>query len=297
MKKLENTATHFKVITSALILTAAILFAGGEIFASTPKVWTPEELTGGQLVQKCAPMTAGEEPVYQEDFKWGTPLLEMKSLFEKMYQSPKRLLNRLFWSEKQKQFILPIETLKGTEPAVVSETFIASVRAHLEQALQQGHADFGFFPDMGHNHFLIPDELWKSEYNSLDFNKLGEFYQKLFADSRVKMLYHTAEQLQMFDADHKLLPEKYIQYRYYTRNIVGKNTGERDLEVHFSRSGYNTVSNVPGYFWWGPGVDFHSNENGCFEYQSPSGLLRFDISNTSLPMKNIGNGSDDNSGF
>jgi hypothetical protein len=246
-------------------------------------------LAGANFKRFCAPPSPTEEYVYQDDFKWGLSLVEMKALFQKLYESPKRFINRVFWSEKEQNFIAPLEMIGGTKALVMSPLFISSLRAHLEQALKQGHADFGFFPDMGHNHFLIPQDVWDNEYSQIKIHDRNLFYQSIFADHRLKILYHTAEQLKMEDENRNLILDRYTQYRYYTRNVVGRNDGSKDLEIYYNNDPqrkFNTVGEVPGFYWWGAGVNFHSSENGCFEYKTADGkTMRFDISTSDLPIR------------
>jgi hypothetical protein len=290
---------NLRLIILSLFISGFAFAQEADFKAKNNMNWSPQKLSGINFKQMCSIPLENEEHIFQDDLKFGIPLAEMKLLFEKLYNEPKRMFNRAFWSEKQQSFIIPIEMPKemsGSQnslaPAVLDLNFIASVKSHLETALERGHADFGFFGDMGHNHFLIPKKTWDEEYNNLDFKKRNELYTKLYSDSRLKMLYHTAELLKMHDDNNKLINDPYVQYRYYTRNIVGTNNGQKSLDVYFDKSGsFNTVgaSSFKDYYWWSGGIYLHSNQQGCFEYEAvrdgKTEILRFDLSNTPTPMR------------
>ena len=127
---------------------------------------------------------------------------------------------------------------------------------------------------MGHSHFLIPDQIWKSKYDKYPVNQFSKLYTDLFSDPELKILYHTAEQLQLTDENKNVLNDSYIQWRHHTRNIVGTNDGDKKLNLlQNPESPSNTVNRLEGHFYYGGGYNISSNINGCFQYLKNGQIL------------------------
>ena len=230
---------------------------------------------------RCAPERAGEATVYSTDFKWGMSRDEIRSAATSMYNSEKRLAQRAFYDENTKTMIFPHIESQGGNVKIPAQ-FIKTIQRHVEKAFERGYVDALMFPDMGHSHFLIPNALYKKELEPLPVNKFNVLYEKIMQMKEVKVVYHTAEQLKVTDENKKLSEDQKLQWRYYTRNLVGHNTAEPDIELvnATAQSAANTMSesDAPGYHWWGGGFNIHANKNGCFAFKKGNKTLYFDLS-------------------
>ncbi len=243
------------------------------------------------VAQRCGPPAQDEPVVFADDFRWGYNLEDMSKRFEEMYASRKRLKDRAYYDQASGRFILPITETWGGE-AELSTRLIQNLRMHIEKALARGYAEFIFFPDMGHSHFFIPQAHWDAEYRDMPAAEYGKLYARLFADPQLKVLYHTAEQLEQLDEDDHLLPNRHMQWRFFTRNPVGDNdfAGRVDL-LHEPDSKANTARDYPGHHYFGGGFGFTATADGCFPYVHNGTVMYFDISMSELPYSsNAGSG-------
>lgn len=230
---------------------------------------------------KCQPERQGEVPVYNSDFKWGMTIEEIINKANEMYSADKRLAKRAYYDEVQKTFVFPEEADKGGNIKIPA-SFIKSITRHVEKAMERGYVDAVIFPDMGHSHFLVPRKFYDKEIAPLPVSQTNVLYEKIMKNSEVKVLYHTAEQLKSMNEQKKLLEDKQVQWRYYTRNLVGQNTAEPELELvnATAHSEANTAheQDFPGYAWWGGGFNIHANKNGCFSFKKAGKVYNYDLS-------------------
>lgn len=240
--------------------------------------WAIAGNTIPEIAQRCALPSSVEKPLYSNDFKWDFDLTTMMQRFTEIYQSPKRLPRRAFWDQRKQALKLPYDLDRGGD-IEVSEGFVQAVTRHIERAFELKYVDAVFFPDMGHSHLLIPEQLMKEKYDKYPVNKMSRMYQDLFRDENIQILYHTAEQLKTLGQDGNVLANPKIQWRHHTRNIVGQNNPTTDLLVlQNPDSKANTVHGVPGFSWWGAGFNLSAQKNGCFEYRAHGNVYRFDLS-------------------
>lgn len=208
----------------------------------------------------------------------------MLTRFAEIYESPARLGRHAYVDSLSGKIKLPYDPGRGGD-VVLPESFVASVRAHIESALRLEYIDAVFFPDMGHSHFLVPQKIYDEKYSKYPGAEFSRLYEDFMADPDLKIFYHTAEQLSMLDANKKLRPERRIQERFYSRNLVGDNRGEGRLELVQNRThSMNSVSEVPGYYWWGAGFNVSAHKDGCFIYNDRGVERYFDLSLYDLEM-------------
>ena len=235
-------------------------------------------IKSAQDAARCRPEPANAPSLRSSDFKWDYTLPELIRRFLEIYPSPKRLSKRAYWNAAKGRFELPYLAERGG-PIALPPSFMRSVARHAEDALTAAYVDGVFFPDMGHSHFLIPEGLWERQYAPYPVERMSRLFEELFADPKLEILYHTAEQLTTRAPDGELVDDPRTRFRYETRNIVGANTGARGLKVLTNpQSSANTVVAVPGYFWWGGGFNISANEEGCFAFVSNGRTTRFDLS-------------------
>lgn len=210
----------------------------------------------------------------------------MGKIFQQFYLSDRRLHQRAFWDVDTKQVKVAIRTKEGLKEATVAPRFLRTVQNQLRLALERRYAHYAFFPDMGHSHFLIPEKSW-STYSKIPEKDWHLFYEKVMDDEGLRIFYHTAEQLDLMDGAGDLLDDRLTQWRYFSRNILGPNTGaETYLEVVFVENphSFNTVRSYPKHIWYGAGFYLHSSRNGCFSYRLPDGAIHyFDFGFHSFP--------------
>jgi hypothetical protein len=243
----------------------------------------PVEIDWDAIAERCQPPKEGESVVYSNDFKWGYGFEEMGERFEEMYASGKRLKDRAYYDAASERFVLPLSEAWGKQ-TVASKRLVENIRLHIEKALASGYADYPFFPDMGHTHLFIPQEHWDSVYKDCEVSEFGERFTLLFDDPKLKLLYHTAEQLQVLDEDDNLLDDKHLQWRFSTRNLVGDNDGAGITNLlHEPDSKANTSRDLEGHQYFGSGFNITATKEGCFPYVHDGKAYYFDISMTDLP--------------
>jgi hypothetical protein len=226
----------------------------------------------------CRPEAEGSPRLYSNAFKWGYTLPALIQRFTEIYPVPERLGRRAYWNAEKARFEMPYLAERGG-PVAVPVSFVENVARHVQDAYAGGYIDAVFFPDMGHSHFLIPDKLWEERYGPIPIEDMSRMFEELFADPKLEVLYHTAEQLTTMKPDQTPVDEPRTRFRWETRNIVGKNDGARGLKILKNpESRANTVGEVPGYYWWGGGFNISANANGCFGVTTKDRVLRFDLS-------------------
>lgn len=231
---------------------------------------------------RCSPQTDDEARLYSGDLRWNQSLEEMAELYETIYASGKRLSARAYYDPAQERFLLPLDPDWGGD-VVLSERLIDSVRDHLELALQREYADFAFFSDMGHSHLFIPEARWSERYEPLGSHERATFYTQIFDDPELRVLYHTAEQLRQLDDDGNLLADRYLQWRYFTRNVVGDNRGGRTIEIAKDLTEKaNTVRDLEGHHFFGAGFNVSASKDGCFPFTVAGQTAYFDLSLSDL---------------
>jgi hypothetical protein len=230
-------------------------------------------------IKRCSANLVSEVPVYSSDFKWNLSLEEIRNLANVMYKSEKRLAKRAYYDEALKSYVFPMEASRGGL-VKIPEQFVKTIALHVEKAFARGYIDAVLFPDMGHSHFLVPLPFYKKEIEPIPLNQDNTLYEKIMKNKDIKVVYHTAEQLKVMGEDKKLIDNKQLQWRYFTRNLVGHNTADPDLELvnATATSQANTMSEMKGYYWWGAGFNIHANQNGCFTYKKDDKTMYFDLS-------------------
>jgi hypothetical protein len=225
---------------------------------------------GNEAALRCAPT---DHPlIYQSDFRWGMSLLEVAASFAEIYLSPKRLQKRFHTQNGQ----IYGEVAQGDEFALIPTHFVYSIKKHIETALERQYAEYVIFPDMGHNHFFVD----QAEYDAFDGETFADRMEALIGSPKTKILYHTLEQVAALDENQRLVDDQWLQWRHYTRNIVGDNQGLGQIEIYKNLdSKANTVGTAPeGFRYWGAGVNISANQQGCFSYEHKGQTYYFDAS-------------------
>lgn len=245
-----------------------------------------------RLLSHCAEPNGAEDVVWMNDFPFNPPreMSDLSDLFEETYERGQRLNRRAYFDPDLGEIRAPVPRFGLRPIATVPWHFVATVQTQVERALNQAYADYVFFPDLGHSHFLIPQESWDSIYSYLSSLRGPEFYEELLQDPELKILYHTGEQIRFFNEETgELLPDRYAQWRYFSRNPVGPNQAFRSfLQVLFNSTpgAYNTVRSLDGHRWYSSGFYIHASRNGCFSFRDSRGELKYyDLSFFSLPYR------------
>lgn len=251
-------------------------------FASTVAVNSVDDLNSpAELARRCAPETANDPKLFSGDFRWGYTLDELIAKFREVYASGKRLPRRMYWDAAAGTLALPTNENWGGRVRA-PEIFVESVRRHVESALRLKYVDGIFFPDMGHSHFYVPSAKWKA-ITGRPPERTSEIYEAFFNEPELKVLYHTAEQLRTLDAEGRPLPERPTLWRFFTRNILGDNRAQGNLEIISTPPGSmeskaNTVGEIPGYARWGAGFNISASNRGCYAFRRGEEILYFDLS-------------------
>lgn len=234
------------------------------------------------LKARCAPQTASDQVLMTRDFHWDYDLAGLLQKFADVVMGAKRLDRRASWDAAKNGVVLPYEASRGGSVKIPA-IFIKSVQRHVEEAFRSGYVDGLFFPDMGHSHFLIPDAKW-AVYQRMPVAEISKFYEQVMADPDLLVVYHTAEQLRMRQPDGRLVDDRHVQWRFFSRNLIGDNRGEGRLELHQEPThSYNTMSGLEGYYWYGAGFNISANKDGCFAALVHGKELRYDLSLYDLP--------------
>lgn len=231
--------------------------------------------------ESCLKETAGPY-VTQRDFKWGMTLEEIKKKSSEIYDSGKRLKNRAYFNGTN--VVMPISLFGGEGIVKLADQFLVSVQKHIEVGLERGYIDAVIFPDMGHSHFFIPKNYYETVLKPIPIERKAEMYELMLAHPDLKILYHTAEQLTMLGENKKPLDDRIIQWRFFTRNMVGHNKAQGKIELLHNRdSGYNTARSYDEkHRYWGAGFNITASKDGCFSYEFKGKKFYFDLSFSDL---------------
>lgn len=238
--------------------------------------------------ETCTAQKDGEPVVMNSDYSWHMSREDILAKQREIYRSGKRLQDRAYYDKTEDVIKAKVQTVsRGRQKMVVPDQILKSVRAHIESALKREYVDAIIFPDMGHSHYFIPQDFYDSEIGPLSSSEKALAYEKMLSHEGLKVLYHTAEQLKMIDPDdeeNKLIVDRKIQWRFYTRNIVGDNKGQGHLDiVHNEEHSHNTArSYEKGYKYWGGGFYISASKDGCFKYTKDGEAYYFDMNFTGL---------------
>lgn len=218
--------------------------------------------------------------LYSNVYKFGMSRDEMDQKYKEVYEMDARLLNSAYYDTNLDTFIST--SGKETELTKFPAHFVKSVILHVENALRLNYVNYIFFPDMGHSHMFVPQDYYDAEISPAD-GTLYDKYSMIYEAPGLKTLYHTAEQLQMVDDNNHPLSDRYLQWRFYTRNPIIDSNGNIEIHTNLEGKGFNTVHNLEGYKYYA-GFYISSNKNACFPYEKPDGSIEyFDLSAFSLP--------------
>lgn len=241
--------------------------------------------------KRCAPPTDEEPVIYGESFSGSYfSTEEMRDLYDKMYQSDERLLNRVGFYPDSKSFI-SMDKDDAETHTVFPEKAIKGVIRQVEEILKRDYARHVFFPDLGHSHLYIPMSYYKKAMVGQTKGPQHALEIALKAPG-LNVLYHTAERLKALNEDRELVKDRDVQWRFYMRNPTGDLSGNIKILKDFDLDkGHNTVSGsdqMPGYRYYF-GFSISANKSGCFPFETPDGkMMYFDLSAWDLPYKNAG---------
>ncbi len=241
--------------------------------------------TDNALIQleSCKRTGAIEEVVRSSEFSWGMSLGEIKAKEKEIYERGLRLSDRAY--VENGQAYLPITPYGQDEKKVqLSDRFIKSVIKHVEEGLKRGYIDALIFPDMGHSHLFVDQKFYDEVLKPIPIKENHKRYELMLNHPETRFLYHTAEQLSLLDKDKKLLDDRHIQWRFFTRNLVGGNKALGKMELlHNEGHSHNTARDYDeGFRYWGAGFYINGSKNGCFAYQREGKTFYFDLSLKSL---------------
>ncbi len=268
-----------------------------QLLAFVTHATSSHELTDqSRLLNQCRPEGTQDGKLFSSDFGWKYVLADITKLFTDAYGWDKRLPRRAYYDPTSRKFKLPYFEERGGD-IELSPHLVRSVISHIEGGLQKGYVDAIIFPDMGHSHFHIPKKKWDEKYNQMtsSIDKYTQFYEEVFRDPELRILYHTAEQIRTLDENKQPLLDRPVLWRYITRNFFTWNdeSGRFDFLRDFSvPGGANTVGNVEGHFLWSAGYNLSANKNGCFKYTYQGKDYYFDLSMYDLepdPSRRRGN--------
>lgn len=250
---------------------------------------------GEEVVRKshCGVQPNDEPAVYSSDFSWGMKLDEIKKKYQEIYKSGKRLKHRAWFDGEN--IVMPHKGLGQTINKVkLTDTFIKSVRGHVENAIRLGYVDALIFPDMGHSHLFIPHDTYEKVQRASG-RQTWKFYELIFQQPDLKMLYHTAEQLEMLDENKKPVDNRKIQWRFFTRNLVGGNQALGKVELlHNEGHSHNTAREYDEkHRYYGAGFNISASVDGCFPFKVNGETFYFDLSFYDLEPGSSSGSSDD----
>jgi hypothetical protein len=236
--------------------------------------------------ESCAPQPKGEEHLYESDFPWNQTLEDILKLDDVLYESARRLPRRAYKNSKG-EFVVPVNAGGKLKDAKLPSLFIKSITAHVEEAFKRRYVDALHFGDMGHSHFFIPQPFYDQVLDPIPVENMHLVYEKMFAHKDLKILYHSAEQLVMKSEDNQLLPDRHLQWRFFTRNLVGDNRGLGRMEfLHHETHNHNTANDYDsGFRYWGGGHYISANKNGCFPFTVNGRTRYFDLNLVGIDPK------------
>jgi hypothetical protein len=199
-----------------------------------------------------------------------TSYQELQSQFTSLYESGRRLPHRIYWDEALGTY--RGETSDGSVISVPAD-FLGHLRTEIELALQRGYGDFVYYSDLGHGHLLFPEK-------EAGLAEGAALWEKALRSPDAKVLYHTAELLQMrngYGPDAPLPQDPWLAWRYFSRNVLADNgTGENLAVLFAAPPAYNTVRSVDGYRELGTFL-LSSSKDGCLSYRQNGKVYYFDL--------------------
>lgn len=235
-------------------------------------------------VENCVRTGEEEDVLRASEFSWGMTLDEILQKEKDVYEKGFRLKARAYYEDGEVYLPYQVYGDKEEKKIKLTDRFMKSVIGHVEGALKRGYVDAVIFPDMGHSHFFLDQKYYDEVLSSIPVKEGHKRYELMLAHPETRFLYHTAEQLTMVDENKQLLPDRKIQWRFFTRNLVGgnKNLGKLEL-LHNETHSHNTSHTYEeGYRYWGAGFDLSATKNGCFAYKKNGKTYYFDLSLKSL---------------
>ncbi|CAM9891251.1 unnamed protein product, partial [Chrysoparadoxa australica] len=232
-------------------------------------------------VQKetCVRTGSNEKILKSSEFSWGMSLSDIKNKEKDVYERGLRLKERAYLENGI--VYLPYTPYGGEEQKVkLSERFLKSVIGHVENGLKRRYVDSIIFPDMGHSHLFIDQKFYDEVLADIPVKETHKKYELMLNHPETRFLYHTAEQLEMLNEDRTLKDDRHLQWRFFTRNLVGhnKNLGKIEL-LHNESHSHNTAREYQeGFRYWGAGFNISANKDGCFAYSHEGKTFYFDLS-------------------
>lgn len=237
---------------------------------------------------RCTPQEVDQDILVEQDFPWNQTLEDLKKNGEEFYKSNKRLNNRAYKNQKG-QFVIPLKVSSGIKDVKITPLFIKSVTLHVEEAFKRTYIDALHFGDMGHSHFFVPQKYYDEVLDQIPVANFDLLYEKMLSHKELRILYHTAEQLIMRTPEGELHPDRHVQWRFFTRNLVGDNMGLGRMELlHKADHKYNTAdheSYSSGYRYWGGGFYISAHEKGCFPFNLNGKTMYFDLNLSGINPK------------
>jgi len=235
---------------------------------------------------RCLAPSTQEKILSMQDFSWNLSAKENLDRQAKIYQSGKRLPYRAYFDQNKGNFVIPFNMSGDSSKVKISDEFISSVQNHIEDGLKNKYSEAITFSDMGHSHLYLPKKHWDEEYIAfVRDNTVPAIYEKMLADPKLQVLYHTAEQLQL-KVDGKLVDDKWLKWRYHSRNVIGGMGAQHRLRVLLlarDDQHYNTVRKIDGFHRWSAGFNISVSNQGCFSFTVNGEKRYFDISLMNMP--------------
>lgn len=211
----------------------------------------------------CGGESGHNKELYIEDAT--SPYLDVDGLYEfgqKLYNSPKRLPDYFIYDESLKSLVY---RSKNKSDIKVPLSFVNKISEHLKRVLKMNLAKSINLSDLGHGHFLIPEEVAKELKDlNLGYEDSHEF---VINHPKLKILYHAAERLQKLDDDFN--PVTNLESRYFisVRNIIGDFSTGEVVTLPDDGTPYNTQRKIEGYtsYWT---INFSWNKNACFKVET-----------------------------
>lgn len=234
--------------------------------------------------ESCQIPDANEAILYAEEFSGSFSLQKLKDKEHEINTSGMRLNGRAYVSEGK--LIIPHANYPKSL-INIPDIFIQSIVRHVEVAFERNYIDALIFPDMGHSHFFIEMDHYNNSVQPYVLSDRSMSFENMFSHPETKILYHTAEKMEIITKEGELSEDRHMQWRFYTRNLVGDNTGRGDLNFIFNHdhSANTAHSYGAGYRYWGAGFNISISEKGCFSFQRNGRTFYFDISLKDLPYR------------
>lgn len=227
----------------------------------------------------CAAATPNEDHLRSSEFSWGMSREDIQKKQIEVYEKGLRLRERAFVEDGK--IYLPFKPFGGEEQKILlSERFIKSVIGHIENGLKRNYVEAIIFPDMGHSHLFVDEEFYNKFVKDIPVKEGHKRYELMLNHPETRFLYHTAEQLAMKNEDGTIKDDRHLQWRFFTRNLVGHNKNQGKIELlHQEDHNYNTARSYDkGFRYWGAGFNISATKNGCFSYQHNGQTYYFDLS-------------------